>query len=113
MGTSRDFRSVREIIPHGSKNDELSYSHAGLHACTDRKPEHGAKGQIDHDPGPTGRLPIAWPITTGHRCDYCGSQFGDMRLWDWPPDNPTRAIWLHERCEAPWYDSGGAPEGVR
>jgi hypothetical protein len=55
----------------------------------------------------------AWPIKTEHRCDYCGSQFGDMRPWDWPPDNPTRTIWLHERCEAPWYDSDGAPEGVR
>jgi hypothetical protein len=36
-----------------------------------------------------------------------------MRPWDWPPDNPTRTIWLHERCEAPWHDSDGAPEGMR
>jgi len=54
---------------------------------------------------------VAWPIKIGHRCDHCGSQFGDMRPWDWPPDNPTRTIWLHERCEAPWYDSNGLPEG--
>jgi hypothetical protein len=46
-----------------------------------------------------------------YRGDYCGSRFGDMRPWDWPPDNPTRTIWLHER-EAPWYDSNGLPEGV-
>jgi hypothetical protein len=39
----------------------------------------------------------AWPRKSVHRCDYCGSQFGDMRPWDWPPDNPTRTIWLHER----------------
>jgi putative DNA primase/helicase len=113
MGASRDFRSVREIIPHGSKNDELSHSHAGLHACTDRKPENGAKDQIDHDPGLTGRPPTAWPIKTGHRCDFCGSQFGDVSPWHWPPDYPTRTIWLHERCKAPWYDSGGAPEDVQ
>ena len=42
MGTSSDFRSVREEFPRGSKNDNLSYSHAGLRACADRKPENGA-----------------------------------------------------------------------
>jgi hypothetical protein len=63
----------------------------------------------------TRRSPAAWPVRSGHRCDYCGSHFGarDMRPWNWPPDYPTRTIWLHERCEAPWYDSGGAPEGAR
>jgi hypothetical protein len=61
----------------------------------------------------TRRSPVAWPVKSGHRCDYCGSQFGDMRPWDWPTDHPTHTMWLHERCEAPWYDSGGAPEGVR
>jgi len=35
-----------------------------------------------------------------------------MRPWDWPSDHPTRIIGLHERCEAPWYDSNGLPEGV-
>jgi hypothetical protein len=46
----------------------------------------------------------------GNRGDHCGSQFGDMRLWNWPPDCPTRQIWLHERCEAlarqPWMRAG-------
>jgi hypothetical protein len=39
-----------------------------------------------------------------HRCDYCG-QPGASGQWDWPgrPDG----IWLHERCEAPWFDSKG------
>jgi len=54
----------------------------------------------------------AWPRKSVRRCDYCGSQFGDMRPWDWPSDPPTRIIGLHERCEAPWYDSNGLPEGV-
>ena len=47
MGTSRDFRSVRETIPHGSKNANLSHSHAGLHACTDRKSENGDASDCD------------------------------------------------------------------
>jgi hypothetical protein len=54
----------------------------------------------------------ARPRKSPHHCDYCGSQFGDMRPWDWPGDNPTRIIWLHERCEMPWYDTNGLPEGV-
>jgi 5S rRNA maturation endonuclease (ribonuclease M5) len=37
-GISNDFPSVRERGPHGSKNADFSYSHAGLHACTDRPP---------------------------------------------------------------------------
>jgi hypothetical protein len=55
----------------------------------------------------------AWPRKSPHRCDHCGSQLGALNPWDWPPDYPTRTIWLHERCKAPWYDSNGLPEGVR
>ena len=33
-GTTRDFRSVREGLPDGSKNAKLSYSHAGLDVWT-------------------------------------------------------------------------------
>jgi len=51
----------------------------------------------------------AWPRKSAHCCDHCGSQFGDMRPWDWPPDCPTRQIWLHPRCEQPWWDCGGQP----
>jgi putative DNA primase/helicase len=42
-GTTRDFRSVREDLPDGSKNANLSYSHAGLDAWTDRKAENGLR----------------------------------------------------------------------
>jgi hypothetical protein len=59
------------------------------------------------------RSPAAWPIKTSRRCDHCGSQFGALNPWHWPPDSPTRTIWLHERCEAPWYDSNGLSEGVQ
>jgi len=31
-GTTRDFQSVQKEPPHTSKNANLSYSHAGLHA---------------------------------------------------------------------------------
>ena len=56
----------------------------------------------------------AGPIPTIlHRCDYCGGQFGDMNSWNWPPDRPIRQILLHHRCEQPWWDCSGQPEGVR
>jgi Protein of unknown function (DUF3631) len=41
MGTTCDFRSVQKEPPDGSKNANLSYSHAELDAWTDRKPESG------------------------------------------------------------------------
>jgi len=36
------------------------------------------------------------------RCDHCGT-LGATGRWDWPgrPDG----IWLHSRCEEPWFDS--------
>ena len=109
MGTSRDFRSVQNGSPHGSKNANLSYSHAGLHACTDRNPESGPEGQFDQKddglsipdfllrkPAPNGG--------SGHRCDHCGLPEASGQ-WDWQgrPDG----IWLHPRCEGPWLDSEG------
>ena len=43
---------------------------------------------------------------TGYRCDHCGT-LGATGWWKWPgrPDG----IWLHSRCEVPWYDSEGQP----
>jgi hypothetical protein len=43
---------------------------------------------------------------------FAAPSSGDMSPWNWPPDNPTHTIWLHERCEMPWYDTNGLPEGV-
>jgi hypothetical protein len=39
-----------------------------------------------------------------HRCDHCG-QLGASGQWDWPgrPDG----VWLHTRCEGPWFDAEG------
>jgi len=100
------FASVHEVDTDGSKNSQLSYSHAGLDAWTDRK--HGNGAQSDpatpetpsDDPGPI-------PKPLRHRCDHCGLP-GAPGPWDWPgrPDG----IWLHPRCEAPWVDSGGRPQ---
>jgi hypothetical protein len=47
MGTSRIFSSVQEVVPHGSENGNLCYSHAGLHACTDENPETGPANDFD------------------------------------------------------------------
>jgi hypothetical protein len=47
------------------------------------------------------------------RCDHCGGlgRPGDpLRPWDWSA--LPGGIRLHTRCEAPWYDTNGLPEGV-
>jgi hypothetical protein len=46
-------------------------------------------------------------VTAGRLCNHCGP-------WNWPPEHPTRTIYLHERCEAPWYDQErpNVPEGI-
>jgi hypothetical protein len=43
-GTTRNFQSVQEEPPHGSKNANLSYSHAGLHVRTFQNAESGDEG---------------------------------------------------------------------
>ena len=40
-GTSDENRTVREDNPYGSKNANLSYSHAGSYGCTVRKAANG------------------------------------------------------------------------
>jgi len=109
MGTSCNFRSVQAAAPDGSKNANLSYSHAGLDAWTDRKAGNGVKGhsgqEIAPDPTDPGPIPEFLLRTAPRRCDYCGSMLGAMNPWDWPgrPDG----IWLHPRGEAGWMNSGG------
>jgi hypothetical protein len=99
MGTTRDFRNVRKDNPDGSKNGNLSYSHAGLDAWTDRKAPDGVKGQFDQEIGP----PID-PLDDGfpdslRRCTHCGRSgvLGQVAL----PDRPG-TVWLHRACEALW-----------
>jgi hypothetical protein len=102
-----DFSSVHEASVDGSKNGKLSYSHAGLDGWTDKKPESGARNGSATTETPSddpGDIPDDL-VRTGHRCNYCGSQFGLLNHWAWPgyPDG----IRLHERCEAAWHDSEG------
>jgi putative DNA primase/helicase len=106
-----DFRSVQNPPPDGSKNGKLSYSHAGLDACTDKNGGNGARNDFATSEAPS----IAFEddgldippslVRTGHRCDHCGSQLGNMSRWDWPgrPDG----VWLHPACEEAWHDRGG------
>jgi len=109
MGTSCNFRSVQAAAPDGSKNANLSYSHAGLDTWTDRKAGNGVKGhsgqEIASDPTDPGPIPEFLLRTPPRRCDHCGSMLGAMNPWDWPgrPDG----IWLHPRCEAGWMNSWG------
>jgi hypothetical protein len=63
-GTSHDFSSVREAPLHGSKNDDLAYSPSGLHACTDKKSESGAEGNLTKDEGGVEAYPKV--------CEHCG-----------------------------------------
>ena len=49
MGTTSDFRSAQEAVPRGSKNGNLAYSHAGLRACADQKPENGRERFLTKD----------------------------------------------------------------
>jgi hypothetical protein len=78
------FASVPEPPWDGSKNDKLSYSHAGLDGWTDGK----AKTPYDHV------------------CAHCGR--GD------PPPNEVAidgcAVWLHRDCEAGWMAARDNPE---
>jgi hypothetical protein len=105
MGATGDFRSVQKDLPYGSKNGKLSYGHAGLYGCTDRKPQNGGEGCSDrekaHDDYPD------FPASL-RRCDHCGQPgtgADPLHSWDWPgrPDG----IRLHNRCENPWFDAEG------
>jgi putative DNA primase/helicase len=105
MGTTRDFRSVQEEVLHGSKNGRLSHSHAGLHACTDRKAGNGGEGHSDQEIAPPDAdLGIPEGL---RRCDHCGqpgTAADPLSPWDWP--GRPAGVRLHGRCEAPWMESG-------
>jgi hypothetical protein len=56
------------------------------------------------------RIPAADHL---YECGRPGQPLEPLNPWDWPPDCPTHQIWLHERCEGPWWDCGGQPQGGR
>jgi len=41
-------------------------------------------------------------MPTPTRCDYCGHA-GTLNPWNW--EGYADGIWLHERCEWPWWVS--------
>jgi Protein of unknown function (DUF3631) len=89
---SSDFRSVLKDGRDGSKNANLSYSHAGKDAWTDRKPGNGAKGHSDHENG-TGDFPDSL-----RRCAQCNAP-GDARG---PVIEHDDQVWLHQDCRRFW-----------
>jgi putative DNA primase/helicase len=109
--TSRDFQSVAATSGDGSKNGNLSYSHAGSDASTLRNGKNSGQGHSDQEIAP--RDPWAdYPAIPEfcRRCDHCGqpgTRADPLHPWDWPgrPDG----IRLHGRCEAPWFDRAAAP----
>ena len=56
-----DFQSVQEVVPHGSKNTNLSNIHAVSHACTFQKLHNGGKGHSDQESAPTAVPPDRRP----------------------------------------------------
>jgi Protein of unknown function (DUF3631) len=96
-----DFASVREGSAYGCKNGNLSYSHADLYACTDRKLKSGGEGD-----SATANAPLS---TVNGLSDY--PDLPDFlrrapngrppRGNGWHPagDNPqgTARVWLKER----------------
>jgi putative DNA primase/helicase len=111
-GTSTDFQSVQELGPDGSKNADLSYSHAGLDAWTVREAENAAKDQFDQQIArppadalsnemPEDGLDIPEflrraPKRPGKPCAQCADANG-TRLYRGPA-YPAYGIWLHAEC---------------
>src|SRR5262245_9899625 len=70
MGTTRDFRSVREDTSHASKNCKLSHSHAGLHGWTGNELTDGGQGDFDPETGAADDPADDFPAFL-RRCAYC------------------------------------------
>jgi putative DNA primase/helicase len=119
-GITRNFQSVQGDSPHASKKDDLSYSHADLHACTVAKAKNDAKGDSATNGGPVpndfdavaeelvARGDAAPQDPNPTECGYCGRPG--------TPDRPLRLAgdgvrmsYLHRACEAPW--AGGVTMG--
>jgi putative DNA primase/helicase len=106
MDTTRDFRSVREDIPHGSKNGKLSHSHAGLHACTDRKAQNSGQGPSDQE---IERADDGLGLLADlRRCLHCNGNGAVNEVA--VPDRPG-TVWLHRECEQPWLATHNPTSG--
>ena len=84
-GISDENRTVREDNPYGSKNANLSYSHAGSYGCTVRKAGNG---------GGATEAPV---------CAQCGAHDGTEH----PHTIDGREVWLHPECKHFWLVTKG------
>jgi hypothetical protein len=101
LGTSRDFRSAQETSPRGSKNANLSYSHAGLRACADRKPESGGTSESDQDiiaPAATKAAPDA-QLTGAKEDRTCVQCRGPVDGKERPVTIAGETVRLHPECQ--------------
>ncbi len=73
----------------GSKNANLSYSHAGLDAWTDRKSGNGVQGHSDHQRGPG-------------LCAQCHGEEGAPPTLHNGAGYPPDGVWLHKECGLFW-----------
>jgi hypothetical protein len=97
MGTSSVFRSVRETTSDGSKNANFSYSHVGLDAWTDRKPENGGASQFDQEITPSTPLPSA--TNGGPKEDRtCAQCRGPVDGKEQQIAVEGKTVWLHPEC---------------
>jgi 5S rRNA maturation endonuclease (ribonuclease M5) len=88
MGTSLVFRSVQEGVADGSKNANLSNSHAGLDAWTFRKAGNGVATCSDQE-----KVGL---------CAQCrGDQGAPPTLYK-GPGYPPEGVWLHLECVRFW-----------
>jgi hypothetical protein len=95
MGTSRDFSSVPETSWDGSKNANLSNSHAGWDAGTDRKPGNGG-AQHEFGQGIIPPPPTSPSAEDDQTCAQCrGRADGKERQVAIGP----KTVWLHPDCE--------------
>jgi len=87
----------RYLPPEGDSKCTGAQNAANTGTSDISKPHSPGNGRDDF-----GAIPVP-----KHRCDHCGSATGITYPYDWPgrPDG----IWVHRQCEAPWFDSAGAP----
>jgi putative DNA primase/helicase len=94
-GITPTFRSVRETKSARIENANLSNKHAGLHACTDRKPESAP---------PRVMAPATAPSTPIGLCAQCHGEEGAPPILCKGEGFPAEGVWLHRECVRFWRD---------
>jgi hypothetical protein len=110
-GTSGDFQSVRKENSHVSKNDDLSYSRAGLHACTLRTLQNAEKIFAAPDEEMPSVSSGAVPDTLPGNSETARTEFGSVR--DGTPAHAADELGIppfldrrpQPRQDGPWANS--------